>query len=161
MSKSDYDNFRNVVEEIIKQFEKRPVKENRFYQRSIDKYAGEAIDLHAYAFFLQEVYSFRFILIIVGYIKRHRLEWINDYLQRGPHETIYRKLEMLGRYDAPEFTNLLLEIDCARDKGQKGALRSSLSIPLLNVKRKDGYIEIHVVERPEIEKGFKSIINYT
>ena len=158
MSKSDYENFRNVVEEIIKHFEKQPINKNRFYQRSLDKYAGEAIDLHAFAFFLQEVYSFRFILIIVGYAKRHRLQWINDYLQSGQHETLYRKLEMAGRYDTSEFTNLLLG-ESSPNKGQKGSLRSSLSIPILNVKRKDGYIEIHVVERPEIEKAIKSLVN--
>lgn len=114
-------------------------------------------------FFFQEVYSFRFIIIIVGYAKRQELQWINDYLQSRQHETLYETLETVGRFDAPEFTDLLLgETDkISPEKDRRSSLRSSMSIPILNVKKKDDFTEIHVVERPKIEKALKSLINYT
>ena len=161
VSKSDYENFRNVIEEIIKDFKKRPIRENRFYKIALDEYDDETIDLHAYAFFLQEVYSFRFPSLIIGYAKRQGLQWINDVLQSKEHEPLFRTLKNRRKYDSPEYTELLFrESELPIEENQGNSLNSRYSVPILDVKRKGGHIEICVVERVEIEKALESLISY-
>ena len=161
VSKSDYENFRSVVEEIIKDFKKRPITENRFYKNDHDQYDNETENLRAYAFFLKEIYSFRFPSLIIGYAKRQGLQWINDFLQSKKYESLFRTLKYKREYDSPYYTKLLFkERQLPIKDNQTDSSNSLFSVPILEVKRKSDNIELRVVERIEIEKALKLLISY-
>jgi len=161
VSKSDYENFRSVVEEIIKDFKKRPTTENRFYKNDLDQYDDETENLHAYAFFLQEIYSFRFPSLIIGYAKRQGLQWINDFLQRKEYESLFRTLKYKRKYDSPDYTKLLFkERQMPIKDTQIDSSNSLFSVPILEVKFESDNVEVRVVERIEIETALELIISY-
>jgi hypothetical protein len=159
VSKSDYENFRNVAEEIIKDFKKRPVSENRFYKKSYE-YDDEISDSHAYALFLREIYSFRFPSLIIGYAKRQGLQWVNEVLQSRERESLLKMLKQKREYDSLEYTNLLFKEKALSIKENQNGSSFSFSVPILNIEKKDESIDLGIVERVEIEKALQSLISY-
>ena len=156
VSKSDYETFRNVVEILIEQFQQDPRENNRFYETSVKRFGEGADETHAFALFVQEVYSFRYISVITGYARRNGLAWRNKYVREIPGISILvERMKQRGRCD-PEFTHLFFtETDTPSLDAKPLA-----TIPILECAEKDRRIQIGIVERKKIEKALDVLMTY-
>ena len=156
VSKSDYETFRNVVEVLIEQFQQHPRENNRFFETAIKRFGEGADETHAFALFVQEVYSFRYISVITGYARRNGLAWRNNYVREIPGISILvERMKQRGRCD-PEFTHLFFtKTDTASLDTKTLAV-----IPILECAEKDRWIEIGIVERKKIEIALEILMSH-
>ena len=156
VSKSDYETFRSVVEVLIEEFQQYPRDNNRFYETAVKRF-GERPDVnHAFALFLQEVYSFRYISVITGYAKRNGLAWRNSYIREIQcFGMLVERIRERGRCD-PEFTHLSF----AKTDTASLRVKPFATIPILECTEKDGQIEIGIVERKKIETSLDMLMSY-
>ena len=156
VSRSDYETFRNVTEVLIKQFQKHPRENNRFYEAAVRRFGEEADETHTFALFVQEIYSFRYISVITGYARRNGLVWTNNYVREIPGISILvERMKQRGRCD-PEFTHLFFtETDTPSLDAKPLA-----TIPILECAEKDHRIEIGIVERKKIEIALEILMNH-
>ena len=156
VSKSDYETFRNVVEVLIEQFQQHPGEKIRFYETAVKRFGEGADETHAFALFIQEVYSFRYISVITGYARRNGMAWRNNYVREIPRIGILiERIKQRGRCD-PEFTRLFF---IKTDTASLGAKPLAI-IPILECAEKDRRIEIEIVERKKIEIALEILMNH-
>jgi hypothetical protein len=156
VSKSDYETFRNVVEVLIEQFQQHPRENNRFHETAVKRFGEGADETHAFALFVQEVYSFRYISVITGYARRTGLVWTNNYLRVVPGISILvERMKQRGRCD-PEFSHLFFTKTNTASLGAKPLA----IIPILECAEKDRRIEIGIVERKKIEIALEILMNH-
>jgi hypothetical protein len=156
VSKSDYETFRSVVEVLIEQFQQHSRENNRFYETAVKRFGEGADETHAFALFVQEVYSFRYISVITGYARRNGLVWTNNYLRAVPGISILvERMKQRGRCD-PEFSHLFFT---KTDTASLGAKPLAI-IPILECAEKDRRIEIGIVERKKIEIALEILMNH-
>lgn len=156
VSKSDYETFRNVTEVLVEQFQQHPREHNRFYEAAVKRFGEGADENHAFALFVQEVYSFRYISVITGYARRNGLTWTNKCVRGIPDINVLAgRIRQRGRCDQ-EFTRLLFtKTDTASSNAKPLA-----AIPILECAEKDHQIEIGIVERKEIEKALDILMTH-
>lgn len=155
VSISDYETFRSVVEVLIEQFRQHP-RDNRFYETAVKRYGERADANHAFALFLQEVYSFRYISVMTGYAKRNRLAWRNGYIRETEcFGILVERIRERGRCD-PEFTHLCF----VKTDADALTAKPFATIPILECTEIDGHIEIGIVERKKIETSLEMLMSY-
>jgi hypothetical protein len=156
VSKSDYETFRNVTEVLVEQFQQHPREHNRFYEAAVKRFGEGADETHAFALFVQEVYSFRYISVITGYAKRNGLAWRNSYIREIQcFGMLVERIRERGRCD-PEFTHLFF----AKTDAASLRVKPFATIPILECTEKDGQIEIGIVERKKIETSLDMLMSY-